>query len=768
LDRFLAAADMPRRVAAAALALAAAAAAPTIRTLAGNYPGDGAPATNATLSSPQGLALNAATGALYIADMGFCRVRRVGADGVISTVAGNGACDFSDGGGRATAASLNMPTGVAFYPATGALYVADMLGDRIRRVSATGYIATVAGNGSCAYGGDGGPATRAALCRPHGVAVDPSTGALYVADSLNARVRRVSIATGVITTLAGTGVAGYGGDGGPATSAAINKPYGVAVSGATGVVYIAERDGARVRAVAPDGTITTVAGTGEAGYSGDGHAATLARLWQPGGVGVDPATDALLIADTYNARVRRVAPGTGVITTVVGRGSMGYSGDGGPATDAEIEAPYGVLVEPATGALLLSDSAYGRVRRVAPGTGIIATVAGSSHPGSGGDGHAATRAALFLPYGVAVAPASVGGAQWIADAFNHKIRRVAPNGVITTVAGTGEAGFSGDGGLAVRAMLDHPYGVALHAPSGTLYVADHNNGRLRAVWANGTITTVAGTGEAGFSGDGGPARRASFDGLAAVAVDAAGTLFVVDARNHRVRRVGTNGIVTTVAGSGVAGYAGDGGAATAARLFVPWGVAVDPSTGALLIADSLNARIRRVGTNGVITTLAGTGVTGYDGDGGPATLAALTRPTGVAVDPVSGDVVVCDHDDGRVRVVARNGTITTAAGTGPDKHATGDGGPASAASLRGPWGVAVDGAGVVYVADRDSHRVRAIDGLRSPNPTPSRSGTPSRSRRATASRTRSRTRSRTPTKSRRAPSRSRTRSPSRSHTRKPK
>ncbi|MFJ2776966.1 hypothetical protein [Kitasatospora sp. NPDC087315] len=338
---------------------------------------------------------------------------------------------------------------------------------------------------------------------------------------------------GIITTVAGTGAQGHAGDGGPATRAQLNGPGGMAV-GPQGDLYIADTDNHRVRRVsASDGTITTVAGTDEWTKDDNGVPATRARLFRPFGVTVGPQGD-LYIADTSNHRVRRVSASDQTITTVAGMGAQGYAGDGGPATQAELHRPLAVALSP-QGDLYIADEDNQRVRRVSASDGTITTVAGTGKRGYGGDGGPATRAQLNSPTEVAVGPQ---GDLYIVDQGNHRVRRVsASDGTITTVAGTGKEGHDGDGGPATRAQLNSPDGVAL-SPQGDLYIADEGNQRVRRVSASdGTITTVAGTGKEGHGGDGGPATRAQLDSPAAVALSPQGDLYIADEVGHTVRKV---------------------------------------------------------------------------------------------------------------------------------------------------------------------------------------------------------------------------------------
>ncbi len=667
-----------------------------ITTVAGgsSFVGDGGPAAAAALFNPGAVTVDA-VGNLYIADSNGGRVRRVDPIGVITTVAGTGEFGFSGDGGPAAAANLAYPQGVAVDRA-GNLYIADYFNDRVRRVDPSGLISTVAGNGDPGYSGDGGPAAVAALRGPLGVTVDEA-GDLYIADTYNNRIRRVD-PDGVITTVAGNGDNGFSGDGGPAAAATLAYPQGVTVD-ASGNLYIADTDNNRIRRVDPDGVVTTVAGNGETGFSGDGGLATDASLGLPTDVAVDASGDLYIVGS--NLHVRRVDR-SGVITTVAGNGGYLFSGDGGPAIEAAIDA-HGAALDGA-GNLYIADLGNNRIRRVDTDN-VITTVAGTGQVLLGGDGGPAAAAALDFPQGLAVDEV---GNLYIADTIGDRIRRVDPNGVISTVAGTGEYGFSGDGGLAAAAFLHSPAGVTLDG-EGSLYIADEGNHRIRRVDPDGVISTVAGTGEDGFSGDGGPATDAALFNPEGVAVDATGNLYIADSFNHRIRRVDPDGVISTVAGNGDKGFSGDGGPATAASLSFPRDVAVDAS-GNLYIADTANNRVRRVDPDGVITTVAGTGEFGFSGDGGPAVDASLNVPAGITLDK-SGNLYLTDFNNNRVRRVDPNGMITTVAGTG-ERGFSGDGGPAVTASLDLPGGVATDAAGNLYFIDAAffNPRIRAIRG----------------------------------------------------------
>ena len=565
-------------------------------------------------------------------------------------------------------------------------------------------IETFAGKGQ--FSGDGGAATAATLNAPVGVAVDGS-GNLYIADASNSRIRKVDASTGDISTVAGSTASGFGGDGGTATAARLTSPDDVAVDG-SGNLYIADTSNHRIRKVDTSENISTVAGTGTSGFSGDGGAATAAQLSRPRGVAVDGSGN-LYIADASNHRIRKVDT-SGNISTVAGTGTSGFGGDGGAATEATLNYPRGVALDGA-GNLYIADRNNHRIRKVDT-SGNISTVAGTGTSGFGGDGGAATAAQLSRPRGVAV---DGSGNLYIADDFNYRIRKVDTSGNISTVAGTGTFGFGGDGGAATAATLNAPGGVAVDG-SGNLYIADTFNDRIRKVDATtGNISTIAGTGK--FSGDGGAATAATFNSPGGVAVDGSGNLYIADIYNQRIRKVdASTGIISTIAGSGSTGigssFGGDGGAATAARINYPYRVALD-GAGNLYIAGNGDFfddqhRIRKVdASTGNISTVAGSAASGFGGDGGAATAARLNYPRGVALDG-AGNLYIADKNNNRIRKVdASTGNISTVAGTGTFGF-SGDGGAATAARLSFPNGVAVDGDGNLYIAD-GSYRIRKVD-----------------------------------------------------------
>ena len=534
-----------------------------------------------------------------------------------------------------------------------------------------------------------GPADAMGIA-PDGLAAGPN-GGFYVSvtDQVHSEVCHVS-ASGEVTLAAGDGTPGYlpapYGDDTGATGAELYDPAGLAF--VDGQLYIADRLNDRLRVVSSSGVISTFAGNGLSGppLSGSGSASTVA-LDRPSAVAVDNAGN-VLIADSAANQIVEVTP-SGIAGVFAGTGVAGFSGDGGPATAAELDYPNALAIS-ATGALLISDGGNRRVREVSA-SGIITTVAGNGTLGLSGDGGPAAEAGLSEPLGVAVGPGGV----YVADAWNDAVRRNLPSGVIETVA------TAADG-------LSFPVAVAVDA-AGDIFVADWSN-RVVEITPSGTATTFAGTGVAGFSGDGGPATAAELDHPSGLAVASNGDVYIADAGNNRVRMVNPSGIITTVAGTGVAGFSGDGGPATAAELDYPNGLALGPD-GGLFIADRNNQRIREILPDGTITTVAGNGEVGYTGENVPALSEALNYPAGVAVGP-SGNLYIADDGNCIVqKVTMASGDVTTIAGWTPIRGVTpvcGYIGADGSGMLNHPTSVAVDPGVGILIADSLNNRVRLL------------------------------------------------------------
>ncbi len=587
--------------------------------------------------------------------------------------------------------------GVAVSPA-GVVYFADSSNHTIRKVDpATGLSTVVAGVGTSGFSGDGGSALNARLNSPKGVAID-GAGNLYIADTSNHRIRKIDALTGNISTIAGNGTGTFGGDNAAATAARVNSPQGVAVDG-SGNVYIADTSNNRVRRIdAGTGNISTVAGNGTGGYLADNVAATGTRINAPRGVVVDGLGN-LYIADTSNNRIRKVNTG-GTITTFAGTGTASFSGDNGAATSATIRAPQALTLDSA-GNLYIADTTNHRVRKVSTG-GIITTLSGTGSAGYGGDGGAATSGQLSSPAGIAV---NGSGEVFVGDTGNLRVRRIS-GGNISTFAGTGSATYGGDGGPITNAQFTNPQDIVFDN-AGNAYISDSGTHRIRKVTPGGTITTIAGTGVAGFSGDNGPATSAQINTPLGIARDAAGNLYFADGNNNRIRKVTPGGTITTFAGDGTGSFGGDNGPATSAQIFGPFNIKFD-SLGNAYIADTGNNRIRKVTPGGTITTYAGTGTANFSGDGGAATAATFNTPIGLAFDG-SDNLYVTDYSNGSIRKITQaTGIITTVAGNGANGYG-GDNGPATSAQLNSPRAVLVDTNGDLYIADTTNSRVRKVD-----------------------------------------------------------
>jgi len=675
-----------------------------------NY--DGKAAVNASLKEPNGLAVDN-NGNVYIVDTNDYDIRVVNSSGIINTVAGNSHLCPSPGmscgdGGNPRQARLNFPQGVATDSA-GNIYIADTLDNRIRAVNmqgssiviagvtiGAGDIATIAGkvgvsNNACQTPtspcGDGGPATKAFLNGPLGVAVD-SAGNIYISDSGDHRVRVVNAISGKITGWAGNGTPcnlsqGNCGDPGPATSANLTSPWQLSIDN-SGNLYIADAPENRILMVNSADMISVVAGTGVAGFNGNNQSALTAELNSPRGVFINSTTGNLYIGDTGNQCVRQVSPANppGTINAWAGRGN-GNDGQS-PATVGILGADSDVALDSA-GNLYIADTANNRIR-------IVSAVSGVA------------------------------------------------NGEINTVAGNGTAGSYGNGVSATTANLSAPNGIAVDS-IGDIYFSDSNNLIIRKVSA-GTISTVAGTGKlctpsTAACGDGGPATSATFGFTVQVAVDSAGNLYIADAGTNRIRAVNmqTSPIViagipiapnniATIAGNGYAcnnpvlGSCGDGGPAigpiqgqpSVGQLDLPFGVAVD-NNGNVYIADTYDNRIRIVNSQGIINGYAFTGVQGFGPDQVQALDSQYNTPMYVNVDP-HGNLYISGSDFYYViqRVDVYDTTIWSVSGRQGDPKYYGfcDDGQTARGACTNNYGATIDGQGHLYIADGGNNRVRYI------------------------------------------------------------
>ena len=620
---------------------------------------------------------------------------------MVTTFAGTvGLMGSADGTGGAVA-RFSSPSGVS-VDGTGNIFVADTANNTIRKITTTGVVTTLAGTAGLSGGADGtGAAAR--FIRPSGVAVD-GAGNVLVADQYNYTIRKITPA-GVVSTLAGT--AGLSGSAdGTGAAASFSGPIGVAAD-AAGNVFVADTLNNTIRKITPTGVVTTLVGTAGSYGSADGTG-TAARFDEPSGVAVDGAGN-VFVADAANNTIRKITP-AGVTTTLAGiAGSHGSAGGTGIA--ASFYAPSGVAVDGA-GNVLVADAGNQTIREVTA-TGVVTMLAGATGLAGSADGTGAA-ASFNKPQGVAV---DGTGNVFVADTDNNTIRKITPTGVVTTFAGTAGSWGSVDGtGAAASFTLadGHHLAAAVAADGvGSVFVADLTS--IRKITPSGVVTTLAGipgscnilNSCSGIGSTDGTGATARFSFPSGVAVDSTGNLFVADTYNNTIRKVTPTGTVTTFAGSASASGNTDG-TGTLARFIEPEGVAVD-GAGNVFVADTYNNTIRKITPSGVVTTLAGTAGKLGSADGTGAA-AKFSGPVGVAADG-AGNVFVADTGNNTIRKITPASVVTTLAGTaGTNGSADGTG---AAASFSRPSGVAVDGAGNLFVADTYNHTIRKITGVAS-------------------------------------------------------
>jgi sugar lactone lactonase YvrE len=664
---------------------------------------DGIPATSAFLRGPYRIAV-APDGTVYFSESFSFKIRKVRPDGIVTTVAGNGTVGTAGDGGPAVVAQIGADINGLALDSAGNLYFGDT-NFTVRKVDTSGVVTRFAGTGALGFNGDGGPASAAQLgaIGSSSLATDPFDN-VYVATGDN-RLRKIS-PDGVIHTIAGTGQASHSGDGGPALTAALDRPSALAIDPG-GSLYIAEGS-FRVRRISRKGVITTVAGNGAYGFSGEDVIATSAALGVISSLAVGPDGNLYIgerSQDQMGApftRVRRLSAEGKLTTAVAGRG-VGFTRSGVLAVEAQAGWITGLAFGPA-GDLYFIDHYNQQISRMDT-SGVVQPVAGRER--FAGDGFSAYHAMLNAATGIAT---DAKGNIYVGGVWNRRIRNIDTTLAVSTFAGNGIFGDYGDGFPAEAASLGWTNQmVALH--DGGLLFADYGNNRVRRVDAAGILTTIAGNGEAGNAGDGGPALLAQLNHPFGVAVGPSGNVYVSEVTGNRIRKITPDGTISTLAGNGTAGYSGDGGPAHDALLNAPRGLALDPN-GNLFVADGGNLRIRRISADGTISTLAGNGKSGWTGDGGPATSASINGPFGLALDP-SGSLIFTTTAGGaltrggKVMRVRPDGTIDTIAGTG-DPGAAGDGGFATDATFNFPDSLAIDSTGAILVTDRFNHRVRVL------------------------------------------------------------
>ena len=625
------------------------------------FSGDGGPAANASFRVPAGLAFDS-EGNLYIADRENHRVRKVDPKGYISTFAGIGEAGFSGDEGPAVKARLNLPSGVV-VDKKGNLYISDRSNDRIRVVDKKGVIRTYAGSGVAGFQGDAGPALKAQLDKPFGIALD-ETKNLYIADRNNNRVRKVS-PDGIITTVAGDGGFFFMGDNGPAYRASVAAPTGVALD-SKGNLYIADRNNNRVRVVDRTGMIRTVVGTGQQDYNGDSEVARETNLYLPFGLTVD-SNDNLLVIDRSHYRIRRIDPKSGQVETVAGNGVKLFAGDGGPATGATLSLPHGMSVDKKDN-LIFSDKGHFRIRKITP-DGIINTIGGNGLRGNVGDNIPALEANF---YNVTTIVQNPKGEMFMASpsGFVSLIRRFDSKGIIHDFIDTATPKYreaisnSKYKGLVQKGAVATitQFSDIVFGPNGNLFTSDRLNHQIRKIDIEGNVSTIAGTGDSDHYGDNGPALEAAFRDPNALASDSEGNIYIADTANNLIRKIDTNGIVTTFAGNGEHSDSGDGGPALKASIRSMDDIEFNPA-GELHILGTNTHKVRKITKDGKIMTVAGKGYAGFFGDGGSATKAMLKNPAAISFDS-KGNMYIADMGNNRIRKVDDQGVITTFAGTG--------------------------------------------------------------------------------------------------------
>jgi sugar lactone lactonase YvrE len=682
-----------------------------VSTFAGNptYGSTNGTGTGASFYYPYGVAADA-SGNVYVADRSNHLIRKITAAGVVSTLAGSGT--YGSVNGTGTGASFYSPTGVA-VDASGNVYVADRTNHLIRKITSAGVVSTFAGSGS--IGSVNATGTAASFYYPNALAVDAS-GNVYVADYGNHLIRKITSA-GVVSTLAGSSTLGNAN--GTGTSASFYYPTGVAVD-AAGNVYVADYGNNLIRKVTSAGVVTTLAGSGATGSTND--VGTAASFYNPSGVCLD-ASGNLIVADTYNQLIRKISLSGFAINPALPAGLSFNTSTGvisGTPTVTSSATTYTITATNGSGTSTTTINLAVNAAPVAPSisyntpqvfstgttiSGILPTNTGGSVPatipatvstlaGTGAIGNAnatGTAASFNYPNGIAV---DVAGVVYVADRANNLIRKITPAGLTTTLAGSGASGSANGTGTA--ASFNTPYDVAVDA-TGNIYVADRGNNLIRKITSGGVVTTLAGSGSAGSTN--GTGTAASFNLPTGIAVDASGNVYVADRGNHLIRKITPAGVVSTLAGIGVAGSAN--GTGTSASFNYPYSLTVD-ATGVVYVADQSNNLIRKITAAGVVTTLAGSGLSGNAN--GTGTSASFNSPSGVTVDAL-GNVYVADYSNQLIRQISTSGVVRTLAGSGSTGSTNGVG---VAAAFSNPVSLETDNSGNLYVADCNNHLIRKI------------------------------------------------------------
>lgn len=615
---------------------------------------------------------------------------------VITTIAGGNVGEMA----LASTVSLNNPTKIALDK-SGNIYIVDQGNNRIRKITlATGIINTIIGNGTAGFSADGVLASKAMVAQPKAICID-SAGNIYFSDQVR-RFRKIDAITGILSTIAGNGNSSVISEGGGLFTAGISA-NSMCFDNNQNLIYSGENQYAVRKINFLNNTVRTIVGKG-IGSSGDNDSANKATLTSPNSVFVDDSSH-LYIAD-YSHKIRKVNVFTNIITTIAGNGLFGFEGDSNIAILAKLNLPNAVCVAK-NGDVYISDFNNHKIRKVNAITGIISTVAGTGVAGFSGEDSLAVFAQLNKPVDIKL---DTNGNLYIVDQGNNRIRKLNLNsGIITTVCGNNSKAFGGDNILATSSQFNQPTGICSDK-FGNIYIADFNNHRIRKVDKNsGIITTVAGNGTNGYKGDSGLAINSQLSLPNSVSIDTALNLFITDAGNNCIRKVNLiSGIITTFAGNGTAGFSGDGGNASLAQLNYPCGVFVNKNND-IYLADTRNNRIRKIdGISYTITTIAGNGNNGFSGDGNNALVAETNRPINVIADSL-GNFYFSDFNNSRVRMVKKStNIISTIAGTGVDGY-SGDNGLAINAQVYGVASLVQNEAGNILLAEYSNGRIRKIN-----------------------------------------------------------
>tara|TARA_Y100000588_G_scaffold65907_1_gene65956 strand:- start:5752 stop:7956 length:2205 start_codon:yes stop_codon:yes gene_type:complete len=629
--------------------------------------GDGGHASNARVYTPHDLCQDE-DGNIFFTELGSRgpdegpnTVRMVDyKSGIITKVAGSGKIGRGGEGLDAKESEFDTTSGIA-VDKNGNIYLCHKWDSKVTRVDVNSKkVETIAGQPTRNYlletgnsrpfsgsnfsfkgsHGDGGPAKEAALGLPEHLAFD-SKGDLYICDNGNNRIRKISMETGIISTVLGTGVSSSYGDGGPAVEAATDTPDSIHIDKEDNI-YVGEASGNRIRKIDnKTGTVSTIVGTGIPGWGKEKEIATDTMTNAiEAGIWTDP--DGTVLYSDSSGRIRKIDPTTNLTTTVVGGTSIH---DGDLATNAFVSNPRGLAVGH-DGSVYVADMQSDRIRRIDPNTLLIETVAGSGGRGFGGNGGLATEAYFLNPYDVAI---DVQGRLVIADTLNAQIRRVEHDGTIASIAGTGtERADRGDGGPAVSASFVTTHAVAC-GPDGEIYIGD-SIGRIRVVNpSTGIISTFAGIGLTGYSGDGGYAIEAQIGCPSSISLDKNGNVYFTDLTHHVVRKIDQDGIITTLAGTSNPGFSEGGEYAVKANLRNPMGITVGRDE-RVYFSDSRNNCVRTIDTDGKLLTIAGNPIAGDEGDGESSTKPSLNNPTGLAL--YGEDILlISDHYNNRIKAV---------------------------------------------------------------------------------------------------------------------